>query len=295
MNRSGRALVAVDIGNSAAKWSVRPDASGTASELNRVSVGASDWTGELIGDVIRLVGGDNASETDWRIAAVNAPARDQLTAALCDRLPAARVEVITRHHVPMRPHVRHPDRLGIDRLLAAWIATTMFASRRVVVVDAGSAITIDCADRNDGFLGGAIMPGLSLQFDALGRGTDALPTILPNESLDAEASRWIMPATDTESAIRAGIMLGTAGAIDRLVDHGIASWGDFCEQVGSVESSRPVGSAEATGAGSPRCQVVLTGGDALRLSPLLRSSHRVADRLVIDALLCDAIGRERFG
>jgi len=282
VNRSGRALVAVDIGNSAAKWSVRRDASGTASELNRVSVGASDWTGELIGDVIRLVGGDSASETDWRIAAVNAPARDQLTAALCDRLPAARAEVITRHDVPMRPHVRHPDRLGIDRLLAAWIATRMFASRRVVVVDAGSAITIDCADRSDGFLGGAIMPGLALQFDALGRGTDALPTILPSESFDAEAPGWSMPATDTESAIRAGIMLGTAGAIDRLVDHGVASWGD---------SREPVGSSEATSAGSPSCQVVLTGGDAARLSPLLRSCHTVVDRLVLDALLCDEIGR----
>jgi type III pantothenate kinase len=283
-------LVAVDIGNSAAKWSVRRHASGVPSELNRVSVGANDWTGELIDDVIRLVGGDSASETDWRIAAVNSPARAQLTAALCDRLPAAKADVITRHHVPMRPHVRHPDRLGIDRLLAAWIATRIFASRRVVVVDAGSAITIDCADRSDGFLGGAIMPGVSLQFDALGRGTDALPTILPNESLDAEASGLSMPATDTESAIRAGIMLGTAGAIDRLVDHAIASWGDSCEPVASFESSRPVDSAAATGTGTTRCQVVLTGGDAMRLSPLLRSSHTVADRLVLDALLCDAIG-----
>jgi type III pantothenate kinase len=286
VNRSGRPLVAVDIGNSAAKWSVRRDASSPASELSRVSVTSSDWTGQLIGDVLRLVAGDTAGQTDWRIAAVNSPARDQLTAALCDRLPAARVDVITRHHVPMRPRVRNPDRLGIDRLLAAWIASRMFVGRRVVVVDAGSAITIDCADRHDGFLGGAIMPGLSLQFDALGRGTDALPTILPNESLDAEASRWIMPATDTESAIRAGIMLGTAGAIDRLIDHGIASWG---------ESGVAGDSADATGAGSPSYQVVLTGGDAMRLSPLLRSCHTVVDRLVIDALLSDEIGRERFG
>ncbi len=158
----------------------------------------------------------------------------------------------------MVTRLSQPERVGIDRLLAIWQASRIYAAGRVIVVDAGSAITIDCASETGEFLGGVIMPGLMLQFDSLARGTDALPAIEPPELGDEGAPALPIPATDTVAAIRSGIMLGTAAAIDGLITRSLA--------------------------GLPH-QVILTGGDARRLSPLVAHPHVVLDGLVIDAIL----------
>jgi type III pantothenate kinase len=169
----------------------------------------------------------------------------------------------------MTPLVRYPDRLGIDRLLAGWMATRIHPNQRVVVVDAGSAITVDSVGPASEFHGGVILPGLSLQFESLGRGTDALPLLDPRDAAE-ESIELAVPAIDTVSAIRSGILCGTAGAIDRLIQMSLA---------GGSENRAEAGAAK----------VILTGGDGGRLSSLLQSPHTVNHRLVLDALLDHAI------
>ncbi len=65
---------------------------------------------------------------------------------------------------------------GVDRLLAAAGAWTL-AKQAVIVVDAGTAITVDFVDGEGTFHGGAIAPGVGLMLEALATGTDALPSI----------------------------------------------------------------------------------------------------------------------
>lgn len=268
--------VAIDIGNSAVKWSIRRPGE-DATPLRRVSIISGDWPGEILRDVLPLQStagdGGGAHDVQWRIATVNSPAGEQLITALSRVVAARNIQPITWQHVPMTPRVRFPARLGIDRLLAGWMATRIHPGCRVIVVDAGSAITVDVAGPDQTFYGGVILPGLSLQFESLGRRTDALP-LLDLSDVAAESSGLMIPASDTISAIRSGILVGTAGAIDRLI-------GRSCDAVGLPDQPTP--QAES----SPR--VLVTGGDGVRLSSLLETAHTLHDRLVIDALLDDAL------
>lgn len=265
---SVRAVVAIDIGNSAAKWSVR-QVDGRPTPQQHVSIKSHDWPSEIIRDVQSGRSTQIPANTLWRIATVSSPARLQLIATLQRRFSPDNIRTITWRHVPMKPLVRYPDRLGIDRLLAGWMATRIYPGQRVVVVDAGSAITVDSVGPASEFHGGVILPGLSLQFESLGRGTDALPLLDPREAAE-ESIELAVPAFDTVSAIRSGILCGTAGAVDRLIQMSLAKGQETRDE------------ADTT-------QVILTGGDGGRLSSLLQSPHTVKHRLVLDALLDDAL------
>ncbi len=71
--------------------------------------------------------------------------------------------------IPMPLRVLHPERVGSDRLLAAWTARELFGAP-VIVVDIGTATTIDVVDDEGAFVGGAIMPGPELAMRSLARG-----------------------------------------------------------------------------------------------------------------------------
>jgi type III pantothenate kinase len=250
-------IVAIDLGNSEAKWAVDDQTD------HRVSLRTSDWLDRLISGSIEALGAENASHAHWRIASVNRPVAKSLVGRLQDEFAAnlkSSVSTITCADVPMIARVANPDRVGIDRLLAGWMATQLYPNRDVIVVDAGSAITVDFVSRRAEFMGGVILPGIALQFDSLARGTDALPAIeLPSAS-SVDRHSLANPATDTVSAIRSGILLGTAAAIDGLIL-------DQRERSDAKEAA-----------------VLFTGGDASLLSRLSMSEHLVMPRLVLDAI-----------
>lgn len=95
--------------------------------------------------------------------------------------------------------------LGNDRVAAAVGAWTMFPDDGSLVVDAGTAVTLDvvCCSR---FLGGNIAPGLALRFSSLHDATERLPLVGPEGALPDFG-------TDTVSAIRAGVLGGMASEI----------------------------------------------------------------------------------
>ena len=124
--------------------------------------------------------------------------------------------------VPINPphglqlDVRHPETVGFDRLYAARGAVAR-VGRGAIVVDVGTALTVDAVRASDGengrgaiFLGGAIAPGPSLLAFALARGTAQLPHIEPE--LDVPAL-----GRETRAALASGVAVGLAGAARELV------------------------------------------------------------------------------
>ncbi|MEN9216688.1 MAG: pantothenate kinase [Gloeomargarita sp. HHBFW_bins_162] len=90
------------------------------------------------------------------------------------------------------------ETLGVDRALAAWGASCVYGTP-VLVIDAGTAITLNAVDAQGQFMGGAILPGLALQCQSLHQGTGALPLVTwPSE----RPPLW---AKDTVSALHSGI------------------------------------------------------------------------------------------
>jgi type III pantothenate kinase len=110
--------------------------------------------------------------------------------------------------IPLRVDLPHPERVGADRLLGAWTARELFGAP-VLVVDVGTATTIDVVDAQGIFLGGAIMPGPRLAIRSLGS-TALLPGVaatVPERAI----------GRDTVEAIQSGVVLGHLAAIAGLV------------------------------------------------------------------------------
>lgn len=147
------------------------------------------------------------------VAGVVPAAADAWQAALeqrgwaVDRLRAADAALLPVDYDP-------PASLGIDRWLAALAARERFGVP-VIVVDAGTATTIDAIDAAGTFRGGAILIGLELAREALAAGTALLPAV-PLEVPRRAAGRTTIEAL--QSGLVLGHAAGVAGLVRRLRD-----------------------------------------------------------------------------
>jgi type III pantothenate kinase len=243
-----RRVVAVDVGNSTVGLAAQID---DQFVPHFVSLDDADWISECIRWAQQQLG---SGQILWTIASVQASA----TAALMEDLSKSdeyEVHQTAFTDVPMEVTVEYPEKLGIDRLLAAHAATRILEPP-FAVVDVGSAITVDWVDPLGRFCGGAILPGLALQATALHRGTDALPIL--NVATEEPVR---LPGRNTTEAIRGGILVGAAAAIDALTNR-------YARSHDTLPPS-----------------IALTGGQAVLIAPLLQQNHRLLPNLVCRGLL----------
>lgn len=175
----------------------------------------------------------------WAVAGVHPARRDALVKWLWRNGDTVLV-LDSAAKLPLRVHVDHPDRVGIDRLLDAVAANAL---RRpdtpAILIDAGSAVTVDWVDASGIFRGGSIMPGLRLMAESLHDYTALLPLLHVHEPAP-------LPARSTTTAMQAGIFWAVAGGIRAI-----------CERLA------PAGQD---------ADVFLTGGDAAKLEGSLRET-----------------------
>jgi type III pantothenate kinase len=120
-----------------------------------------------------------------------------------------------RSLVPVALDVDYPDKVGIDRLLGAVAANTLKPRNRpVIIVDSGTATTVNFISGEGVFCGGAILPGLEMSAKALNHYTAVLPFI-PVQELGGELPQ--APGRNTREAIRNGLYWGQVGAIRELI------------------------------------------------------------------------------
>ncbi len=147
----------------------------------------------------------------WLVSGVNPPKREILVAWLRQRGDTVRLLQEARE-LPLVVKLEHPDRAGIDRLLNA-VAVNRRRGPGVpaVLIDAGSAVTVDWVDEEGAFAGGTIAPGLRLMALALHQYTALLPVV---EVCGPPAE---LPGTTTRLAMHAGIFWSVVGGIRELV------------------------------------------------------------------------------
>ena len=131
-----------------------------------------------------------------------------------------------------------PHRLGVDRWAALVGARARIHEAACIVIDAGTAITVDVLDASGRHRGGVIMPGLRMMFEGLGAAQD-LHTI-SNEDMKRFASRPQVLANSTRDAIVAGVIFSAQGGVKRVIEQ-------QCEQIKAKIRSIPI---------------LVTGGDA---------------------------------
>ncbi len=98
---------------------------------------------------------------------------------------------------------------GQDRILGIFGALTK-AKQPLLVVDCGTAMTLNYLDSDLTFLGGAILPGLYTQFDSLNSKTDKIKVATINNQAK-------FPASNTIDAVSSGILLNLIGAIESAI------------------------------------------------------------------------------
>jgi type III pantothenate kinase len=143
--------------------------------------------------------------------------------------------------------------VGLDRLAAAVAANRLRSpGRSAIVIDAGTAVTVDLVGATGAFQGGVILPGFQMAARALADDTDLLPMV--PFSTNGEPPSVV--GKTTEAAIRSGLFWGCVGAVRGLVDR-------MARQTGSEP------------------ELFVTGGDAESLTVHLGPAAQFVPNLVV--------------
>lgn len=175
--------------------------------------------------------------------------------------------VLSNTDLPMQISVDFPERVGIDRLLGSLAACELNAKNSTsIVIDAGSAITIDAISTEKGFLGGVIFPGIGMQTAALNERTDQLPLIDARVSSAAPS----IIGRNTAEAIRSGVFWGAIGSIREIVQR-------MQLDVGESEIYLTGGDLERISSFVPNAKFVphlVLSGIAIAAQSILSNDHR---------------------
>lgn len=157
------------------------------------------------------------------------------------------LQVINLDSIPLKN--KYPT-LGSDRALALWGAKETWGMP-VLVIDSGTALTFTGVDIDFALIGGAILPGLSLQFLALGQKTANLSIVESPQQLPPRFART------TTNAIQSGIIYSLIAGIESF----IKDWWKMY----------------------PDSRVILTGGDRTYLFNYLNFQYpQIAEKLKCD-------------
>lgn len=202
-------LVAVDVGNSRVKLGLFPSESTTGQFPQPIR--SASLNPEL--DSTALCGWlDDNSPRTWLIASVERTTSARLVEILGANAQRD-VRLLRASDLSLKIDVPEPERVGIDRLVNAVAANSLREpSRGAIVIDIGSAITVDAVGVKGEFLGGAILPGIGMSARALHEFTDLLPLSEMTELHDAPEPL----GTNTISALRSGLFWGAVGAMREL-------------------------------------------------------------------------------
>lgn len=151
----------------------------------------------------------------WHLASVNPPAATRWSDRIAALRPDDSLRLLTRDDFPMPVEVRYPERLGLDRLAAAYAAALLKRPEAgAIVIDAGTATTVDAVSADGRFLGGAILASPALMLRSLAEHTRLLPKL---DDRDAESPPESI-GKDTEEALRSGAFWGQVGAVRMLIE-----------------------------------------------------------------------------
>jgi type III pantothenate kinase len=204
-------LLVLDIGNTnVTSGLVRAGLLGSTRRAATHARSTADELEHALGALLELDGHKMADVTAISLASV-VPALTDAVIEIADRhsLPLL---VASAGTVPLAVRIDRPAEVGADRLVNALAAARLYGTP-AVVVDFGTATTLDCVAVDGSYVGGAIAPGLELGLEALAQRTAKLPRIdlhTPDRAI----------GRDTVSAMQSGTIFGyqalAAGLLARV-------------------------------------------------------------------------------
>lgn len=241
----------VDIGNSRIKW-----AWFNGQRLGKAQ--AAEYSGWEPRDFARRLMGSRGDIDRILVANVGPDDISDALAAGAHLAGAPAPERVTTRRRACGITIAYIDpwRLGVDRLLGMIAAHWRFARRPVCTVAVGTAMTIDLVGADGRHRGGAIIPAPQLMVASLLEGTNG---IRRRAQGGASGRGHALFGRSTRAAVEQGARFAAAAAVDRAVS-------EARELVGRTP------------------ELVLTGGGALALRPLIRSASLLVPDLVLEGL-----------
>jgi type III pantothenate kinase len=183
------------------------------------------------------VGGVKPGDAKGAIVASVVPPLTSTWADLAARFVGAQDVLVMDAETPTGIENRYesPRDVGADRLANA-VAAKKILGCPLIVVDFGTATTLDVVSRDGAYLGGAILPGPEMSAEALYAKTARLPRV----SID-DPGRAIGNSTDR--SIRSGIFYGTVGAVDSMIERIHAELGERCPVIATGGAGQPFAAA----------------------------------------------------
>lgn len=251
-------VLLVDIGNSRIKWAWL-----TNGRLGKAR--AAEYSGWKARDFVRRVIGSRGKIERILMANVAADAVSEALAAGARLVGAPEPERVTtrRHACGVTIGYLDPWRLGVDRMLVMIAAHRRFAGRPVCAVAVGTAMTIDLVGPDGRHWGGAIIPAPPLMVASL---LDSTNGIRRRAQGGATGKGRALFGRSTRAAVEQGARYAAAAAVDRAVR----------------EAKELIGRTP---------QLVLTGGCALDVRPLIRSASVLVPDLALEGLAAWCAGR----
>lgn len=166
----------------------------------------------------RALGGEG--RTVVVVASVNDRVATQIESGLSDTGKVDLYRIGEDLPVPIGTQLDPETLTGVDRLLNAAAAFAVM-KQACVIVDAGTAVTVDFVDGEGTFHGGAIAPGARLQLRSMHGGTAALPELEFRAPDDEPFGR------NTAQAMLQGVFHGIRGLVWKLVERYAEHYGAF--------------------------------------------------------------------
>jgi type III pantothenate kinase len=250
------AMIAVDIGNMRAKFGLfeGPAGEGLPAPVRTMEISFHERD---LDELLPWLNPYSPAQVTWWIGSVNRPGTFRLLDWLASQGAAETPRLLAHTDVPLQVSLPKPELVGIDRLLNAVAANRLRAlGEAAIVVDLGSAITVDRVSRDGSFAGGAILPGIGMAARALHEFTDLLPLLDVREFHEAPAGL----GTSTVEALESGLFWGAVGGIRELVG-----------QLSSIEDRRPP-------------TIFLTGGGAATIAEHLSLNAKHIPHLTLSGI-----------
>ena len=245
-------LLAIDIGNTnIVLGCIREDRILFEARIATDRLRTSDQYGVEIKNMLEAFGVQVADIEDCIISSVVPPVFNSVRTGV--------IKVIGKQPMVVGPGIKtglnirmdDPASVGSDRIVIAVAALAEY-SPPLLLLDLGTATTMEVVAPGNAYLGGVIIPGVRISVDAL----TSLAAQLPGISLDRP--RRVI-GKNTVDCMRSGIMYGTAAMIDGMIQR-------MEEELGHS------------------CTVVATGGMAQFVIPLCRREIRVEKDLLLKGL-----------
>ena len=205
-------ILTLDVGNTQLSGGVFKDDKITLTFRCATTKGtSSDEMGIFLRSVLRENGIDSSLISDIAVCSVVPSLNYAVTSACVKYFGVEPLMIRSGIKTGLRLRYSNPREIGADRIAAAIGASALKLNTHLIVVDMGTASTVDVITKDGEYWGGAILPGINMMMHALSSGTAQLPSV---EIVEPEKAC----GTSTVTAIQSGLYYGTLGSIRELIN-----------------------------------------------------------------------------